>query len=70
MECLDAPASASFPGGSPSRKDSEENEPALAPAEQTADPANDNEHVRTRERARADSVGRDDSEAKAAKYNG
>ena len=48
---VDAPALASSPGGSPSRKDSE-HEPALAPAAQTADPANDNEQVRTRERAR------------------
>ena len=50
---LDAPASASLPGGSPSRKDSEEHEPALAPAAQTADPANDNEQVRTRETSSA-----------------
>ena len=39
---LDAPASVSSLGGSPSQKDSEEHEPALAPAEQMADPANYN----------------------------
>jgi hypothetical protein len=62
---LDAPASASSPGGSPSQKDSK-HEPALAPAAQTADPANDNEQVRTRERARLTLLV-ENSEAKNAK---